>query len=95
MLHKPLTCSGCPLYEAPYGKHIGFSYPCGDGTKGVMLVGEALGETEEKEGMAFVGKSGYFLFQQLQRAGIERDGFTIFNSIACRPPNNKLVKILR
>jgi uracil-DNA glycosylase family 4 len=56
-----------------------------------MIVAEALGKDEELEGMALVGKSGYALFQQLKRVDIERDDFTIFNVIACRPPDNKLV----
>lgn len=92
MLLKPESCKNCPLYEPPFGKKWGFSLPCGTGTNGVMIVAEALGEAEEKEGMALVGKSGYALFQQLKRVDIERDGFTIFNTVACRPPDNKLVK---
>jgi uracil-DNA glycosylase family 4 len=91
MILKPASCKGCPLYEKPHGKTWGFSVPVGTGRSGVMIVAEALGEAEEKEGMALVGKSGYTLFQQLKRIDIERDNFTIFNTIACRPPDNKLV----
>jgi uracil-DNA glycosylase family 4 len=91
ILQKPDTCKGCPLYEKPYGKHWGFSTPVGTGKNGVMVVAEALGKDEEQEGMALVGKSGYQLFQQLKRVGIERDDFTLFNVLACRPPDNKLV----
>lgn len=93
MLPKPDTCKGCPLYERPHGKIMGFSVPSGTGLNGVMIVAEALGEAEEKEGMGLVGKSGYALFQQLKRVDIERDDFTIFNTIACRPADNKLVKM--
>jgi uracil-DNA glycosylase family 4 len=92
MLPKPDTCIGCPLYERPHGKKMGFSVPDGTGANGVMIVAEALGEQEEKEGKGLVGQSGYTLFQQLKRIDIERDDFTIFNTIACRPPDNKLVK---
>jgi uracil-DNA glycosylase family 4 len=56
-----------------------------------MVVAEALGKDEEQEGMALVGKSGYTLFQQLKRIDIEREDFTLFNVLACRPPDNKLV----
>jgi uracil-DNA glycosylase family 4 len=91
MIPKPNSCSGCPLYDGSnLGKRTGFSHPSGEGTSGVMIVGEALGRDEEIEGQAFVGKSGQALFQQLSRLGIEREGFTIFNSVACRPPNNEL-----
>src|SRR4051812_15514928 len=92
MLLKPVElCSGCPLYEKPYGKAWGFSEPCGTGKNGVMIVAEALGKDEEIEGMALVGKSGYSLFQELKRVDIDREDFTIYNTIACRPPDNKLV----
>jgi uracil-DNA glycosylase family 4 len=94
LLIKPVeTCSGCPLYEGPYGKKIGFSVPSGTGKNGILIVGEALGEAEEIEGMGLVGKSGYALFQTLKRIDIERDDFIIYNTIACRPPDNKLVKM--
>ncbi len=93
MIPKPSSCSGCPLYSPPYGKPMGFSIPVGTGKNGVMIVAEALGEHEEKEGMGLVGKSGLTLFQQLSRVGISRDDFTIFNTIACRPPDNKLIKM--
>lgn len=56
-----------------------------------MVVAEALGEMEEKEGRALVGKSGFTLFEKLAQVGIQRDGLTLFNCVACRPPNNKLV----
>jgi uracil-DNA glycosylase family 4 len=93
MLIKPDTCRGCPLFEKPHGKNWGFSIPVGTGKNGVMVVAEALGKDEEQEGMALVGKSGYQLFQQLKRIDIEREDFTLFNVLACRPPDNKLVKM--
>lgn len=93
MIPKPDTCKGCPLYERPHGKPMGFSVPDGTGLNGVMIVAEALGEQEEQVGRGLVGKSGYTLFQQLKRIDIEREDFTIFNTIACRPPDNKLVKM--
>lgn len=93
MIPKPESCIGCPLYEKPHGKKMGFSLPCGTGKSGVLVVAEALGESEEKEGMALVGKSGYAMFQQLHRVGIEREDLTLFNVVACRPPDNKLAKM--
>lgn len=89
MIQKPSSCSGCALYEYPFGKHVGFSTPEW-GKPGVLLVGEALGEDEEKVGTAFVGKSGQYLFSSLQRVGIEREDLSITNVLWCRPPNNKL-----
>lgn len=91
MIQKPSSCIGCQLYEPPFGKKVGFSRPDGNGSSGVMVVGEALGENEEVAGMGFVGKSGHYLFNALNRVGVERETLTIFNVVACRPPNNKLV----
>lgn len=91
MLPKPGSCNGCPLYSKPFGKPSGFSVPVGTGKNGVFICAEALGKDEELEGMALVGKSGYALFQQLKRVNIDREDFTIFNTVACRPPDNKLV----
>lgn len=76
--------------QAPFGKTTGFSQPEW-GKPGVLLVGEALGEEEEKVGTAFVGKAGAYLFSNLQRVGIEREDVSITNVLWCRPPNNKLV----
>ena len=93
MLIKPESlCSGCPLYEKPYGKHLGHVPASGSGDNGVLIVLEAAGESEEKEGVPVVGKAGYTMFQQLKRIDIEREGFKIHNVLSCRPPNNVLVK---
>lgn len=92
MLPKPNTCVGCPLYDGPCGKKTGFSYPDGDGSNGVLIIAEALGENEEREGRPLIGASGYQLFQQLKRVDIDREGFMIHNVVSCRPPDNKLVK---
>ena len=73
MLDKPITCAGCVLLDHPiWGKKTGFSVPDGDGSKGVMIVAEALGKDEEQEGIGLVGASGHQLFQQLARVGIDR-----------------------
>ena len=90
MLNKLESCKGCPLYEYPFGKHVGFSQPEW-GKPGVLLVGEALGEDEEIAGTAFVGRSGQYLFSNLQRVEVEREDVSITNVLWCRPPNNKLV----
>ncbi len=86
MLPKPSSCKGCPLY----GDGLGWVPPSGGGGNGVLLVGEAAGETEEKEGVPFVGQAGMFLNRMLKRAGLEREGFRIANVLSCRPPGNKL-----
>lgn len=85
---KPDQCRGCTGCNWSGGQ--GFVPPSGTGENGVLILGEAAGEHEAQEGMGFVGKAGLYLFQNLQRAGIYRDGFKIDNVVHCRPPNNKL-----
>lgn len=80
-------CGGCVLH----GDGTGFVPPSGTGDNGVLLVGEAAGESEALQSEGFVGKAGLYLFSQLKRAGIDREGFRIANVLACRPPENKLV----
>ena len=53
-----------------------------------ILVGEAAGEEESKQGKPFVGAAGKFLDSLLRKAGINRDELTIVNTLQCRPPGN-------
>jgi DNA polymerase len=62
----------------------------------VMIVGEAPGEQEDKQGMPFVGAAGQLLDQMLMALGLSRQAQggpqgTVFiaNVLKCRPPNNR------
>ena len=56
----------------------------------LMIVGEAPGAHEDKEGKPFVGKSGKFLKNLLANAGINISKDIYFcNVIKCRPPKNR------
>lgn len=88
-----------PKPSSPCGTCLGNSWPdkgfvpaSGTGANGVLLVMEAAGENEAREGMPAVGKAGYYLFQNLQRVGISREDFRVHNVLSCRPPNNFLAK---
>lgn len=90
MLLKPSSpCGTC------VGNKWGKAYvpASGTGENGVLVIAEAAGEHEAKEGMPLVGKAGYYLWQNLARAGIEREGFMCHNALSCRPPDNKLAKM--
>ena len=54
----------------------------------IMIVGEAPGETEEREGLPFVGLSGKMLDTMLREAGTERAQCYITNVVDQRPPDN-------
>lgn len=55
-----------------------------------MVVGEAPGEQEDRQGLPFVGRSGQLLDAMLSAVGMsrEKDVF-ISNVIKCRPPGNR------
>jgi DNA polymerase len=58
----------------------------------IMIVGEAPGEQEEREGKPFVGASGYELTRMLHEAGISRSECFITNVARKRPPGNDINK---
>ena len=89
MLRKPDHCKSCVLY----GNGCGFVPANGDGSNGVLIVAEAAGENEAAQGIPLIGKSGHYMFSNLARVGIEREGFRIHNVLSCRPPDNKLAKM--
>ncbi len=68
--------------------------PDGAGSSGVLILGEALGESEALTGVPYQGQAGGFLnrvLYKLERSrGLRREDFLIWNAVACRPPDNKL-----
>jgi len=58
----------------------------------VVIVGEAPGEEEERQGLPFVGYSGKILRTVLSVLGIDMSKVYITNVVKCRPPNNVLTK---
>lgn len=55
----------------------------------IMVIGEAPGENEAKQGEPFVGKAGQLLTSILQAAGWQRSDVFICNILKCRPPANR------
>jgi len=62
--------------------------PSGPMDAKIMLVGEAAGETEEREGVPFVGSAGRILDGLLRDAGIVRETCYITNVMLERPEGN-------
>lgn len=85
---RPTDCRGCALDPQAEG----FSQPEGLGSYNVALVGESLGAHEVKDSLPFRehAPAGSILQRAIRLAGLQREGFTIFNSIQCRPPRNWL-----
>ena len=59
----------------------------------IIICGEAPGESEEREGIPFVGPSGNMLNEILRYAGIDRHECYITNVCKVRPPQNDIKKL--
>ncbi|MFO1189425.1 MAG: uracil-DNA glycosylase [Alphaproteobacteria bacterium] len=76
---------GCAL------KHTAMNLVFGDGNPAapVMLVGEAPGADEDRQGKPFVGASGRLLDRMLGAIGLDRQSAYITNVLPWRPPGNR------
>lgn len=61
----------------------------GDPHARIMLIGEGPGFSEDRDGRPFIGASGKFLTELLQKAGLSREAVFIGNVVKCRPPGNR------
>ena len=63
----------------------------GVGNRGarLMVIGEAPGAEEDRQGEPFVGRAGLLLNAMLRAAGFERRDVFIANVLKCRPPHNR------
>jgi uracil-DNA glycosylase family 4 len=55
----------------------------------IVLLGEAPGSQEDREGRPFVGPAGKMLDALLESAGLERDEVYLTNVLKSRPPGNR------
>jgi DNA polymerase len=55
----------------------------------IMLIGEAPGSEEDRQGRPFVGKSGKLLDRMLATIGLDRTRVWVTNAIFWRPPGNR------
>ncbi|BAX58023.1 uracil-DNA glycosylase [Burkholderia stabilis] len=79
-------CTRCRLCE----KRTNTVFGVGDREADWMLIGEAPGENEDKQGEPFVGQAGKLLDNMLQSLALKRgDNVYIANVIKCRPPGNR------
>ena len=61
----------------------------GDPKAKVMLIGEAPGANEDKEGIPFCGQSGKLLNNIIKSIGVSREEAYITNTVFWRPPGNR------
>ncbi len=79
------VCTACNLYKGTKNAVPGAGNPHAE----VMLIGEAPGQQEDRQGLPFVGPAGGFLNELLQAAGLTRSEVFIANVVKHRPPENR------
>jgi DNA polymerase len=79
------NCRLCGLCETRTQTVFG----TGDRSARLMVVGEAPGAEEDRQGEPFVGRAGMLLNSMLRAAGFERADVFVANILKCRPPNNR------
>ncbi len=55
----------------------------------LMIIGEAPGADEDRQGLPFVGRSGHLLEKMLNAIGLKREEVYITNILPWRPPGNR------
>jgi DNA polymerase len=79
------TCTRCPLHETRTQTVFG----TGNREADWLIIGEAPGRDEDREGEPFVGRAGKLLTEMLFAIGYQRKDVYIANILKCRPPNNR------
>jgi uracil-DNA glycosylase family 4 len=79
------ACTQCSLHQTRSQTVFGV----GDQNAQWMIIGEAPGADEDRQGEPFVGKAGQLLNEMLRAVGLSRQQVYITNILKCRPPNNR------
>lgn len=80
-----VVCTKCPLHKTRTHAVPGQ----GTSTPEIVFIGEAPGESEDEQGLAFVGRAGQLLTKMIEAMGYTREEVFIGNIIKCRPPENR------
>lgn len=79
-------CNNCSLAQS----RTNIVFSAGVPNSKLMLIGEAPGYYEDKQGEPFVGKAGQLLDKIFASVGLSRkENIYICNTIKCRPPENR------
>lgn len=78
-------CTRCELHHGRTQTVFGVGNPQADW----MIIGEAPGAEEDRQGEPFVGRAGQLLNEMLRAVGLARESVYIANILKCRPPRNR------
>jgi uracil-DNA glycosylase family 4 len=79
------NCTLCPLHQTRTQSVFGV----GNRNAQWMVIGEAPGADEDRQGEPFVGRAGQLLNSMLKAIGLKREQVFIANILKSRPPNNR------
>jgi DNA polymerase len=79
------ACTLCGLHKTRTNTVFGV----GNRNSDWMVIGEAPGADEDRQGEPFVGKAGQLLNSMLKALGYPREQVFIANILKCRPPGNR------
>jgi uracil-DNA glycosylase family 4 len=79
------ACTACGLDKSRTQTVFGV----GNLNADLVVIGEAPGFNEDKQGEPFVGRAGQLLNAMLEAIGFARENVYIANILKCRPPNNR------
>ena len=78
-------CQKCKLWKT----RTNFVFGSGNPNADIVVVGEAPGAEEDKQGLPFVGRAGQLLTKILEAVELKRDEVFICNILKSRPPENR------
>lgn len=79
------ACTRCPLHKTRTQAVFGV----GNKSAEWLVIGEAPGADEDRQGEPFVGRAGQLLTSMLKALGLAREQVYIANILKSRPPNNR------
>ena len=79
------SCQRCPLHQTRTQAVFGV----GNRKAQWLVIGEAPGADEDRQGEPFVGRAGQLLNSMLKAMGLAREQVYIANILKSRPPNNR------
>jgi DNA polymerase len=79
------ACTACELHRSRTQTVFGV----GNQKAEWLIIGEAPGADEDRQGEPFVGRAGQLLNSMLRAIGLAREQVYIANILKCRPPGNR------
>ncbi len=79
------ACTLCELHQGRTQTVFGVGNPRAE----LLIIGEAPGAEEDRQGEPFVGRAGQLLNAMLKAIRLQRQEVYIANILKCRPPNNR------